>query len=58
MFCNHEWDIVDYKKIPSEFERVIQFGFTPKTDNDLTEKHVWILKCKKCPKIKKIVEIN
>jgi hypothetical protein len=58
MFHKHDWDLIDYKKLSSEVERLRNVGLKPNTHNSLKEKHVWIFKCKKCPKIKKFVEIN
>lgn len=58
MFCKHNWYLVDSQRIPSEAERVKLLGYKPNSWNKLKEKHVWIFKYLKCPKIKKIVKDN
>jgi hypothetical protein len=58
MFHKHDWNLVDSQRLLSEVGKLKNMGLKPTTHDSLKEKHVWIFKCKKCPKIKKIVETN
>ena len=58
MFCRHEWELVDKEILPAAME-LARPGYKIEGGMGLfRKKYILILKCKKCPKLKKFVEVN
>ena len=61
MKCQHEWDKVSETVLPSGYEQM-EAGNT-KFDRMsgvslFRKKYILVLSCKKCGKVKKVVEVN
>lgn len=59
MFCKHDWEVVCKDILPSAYEQGGNLDGTPTFWKwILRKKFICILKCKKCGKLEKFVEIN
>jgi hypothetical protein len=58
LFCDHDYNLVNQMKIKSEFERIRNAGYTPKTYHSLEEKVITDYKCSKCNKLKRFTEVH
>lgn len=61
LFCKHDDEMIDKTVLPSAFEQSLKEKVKELTNmphSALKGKVVYILKCKKCKRIKKLVETN
>lgn len=66
LFCKHDWEVIHLEITKSKFQVAVELGDKyctgianiPWRMCDTTEKHIQIVTCKKCGKIKKFVEEN
>lgn len=58
IFCKHEWMIISETTTKSQFEHMKEHGFTPNKVNGfaLERKHIQVVICIKCGKLKRFVE--
>ena len=55
MFCKHDFVVLESFHTKSQAEQLREMHLVPNTWSSFTKKYITILKCTKCPKIKKIV---
>jgi len=63
LLCNHNYNVLSKEIIPSQFEHAMQVASKAGVVNvkiphqmcDSTRKHITLLKCNKCSKIKQLV---
>ena len=58
MFCKHDFVILESYEMESQAEQLHEMGLRPNTYTNFIKKHVTILKCTKCSRIKKIIVSN
>ena len=58
LFCNHDFIVLESYETKSQAEQLHDMQLRPNTYSSFTKKHVTILKCTKCSKIKKIIVKN
>lgn len=59
LLCNHDYTVVSKEIMPSQFEHAMKvadgIGGIPHQMCDANRKHITLLKCSKCAKIKQLV---
>jgi len=58
MFCKHKWTVVSETVTKSPIEVIRESGFTnvKNLSNPTDRKHIQIVQCEKCGKLKRFVE--
>jgi hypothetical protein len=56
LFCSHNWGILRYDEIASQFDIVKENGYIPNTGCSIKRTYIWHYKCKNCQKIKRYKE--
>ncbi len=56
MFCKHEWKILSEVVTKSEMELALELGVTRIKNMGSDRKHIQIVCCDKCGKLKRFVE--
>jgi len=58
MFCKHDWSVLSETMTKSAFEHAKEIGLTVTKGSlfGLERKHIQIIACKKCGKLKRFVE--
>lgn len=54
LFCEHDYELINQIELKSEYDIVVESGFTPKTTLNITRKVITDYKCTKCNKMKRL----
>lgn len=56
MFCRHDWKVLSETVTKSEMELAVELGATSLKNASAYRKHIQIVYCEKCGKLKRFVE--
>lgn len=54
LFCSHDYHLINQFTIPSQYDAVVESGWTPNSFSSLTRKYVSDYKCSNCNSFKRL----